>query len=417
MPRAPTELIDRNVPWNRLVDGVSTSGVFTNVWATFQRSPSYRFYNGSTTPGYATIGNRRKKRLPTLAHNVLIIRDSGVNYNSRKVVLSPLGAVVSSDDYTIENSYIVGSAPGSVSHLSEAAFRARAKLADRINGMSINLAQAMGERHQTASLLVTSAQRIAHAALALKRARLGDFVTALSMQGRAPSAKQWQRVIDTPKSKRIANHWLEYQYGWKPLMSDAYGAAELLATHVRDDPSHAAARGSSQRTEDLYYHTRDSGSVLQIQDTTTTTTKYGVRFRLDSAARAMLSRTGISNPALLAWELLPYSFVVDWFIPVGNYLQALDAFSGFDFVDGFQLNFSKRSYVYNYTPTSDRTWNGVGWSTLIAPKYSSRTIVKLDRAPLASWPVATPPRFKNPIGGEPLARFATAAALLRVLFK
>jgi hypothetical protein len=28
------------------------------------------------------------------------------------------------------------------------------------------------------------------------------------------------------------------------------------------------------------------------------------------------------DPVPMAWELLPWSFVVDWFIPIGNYLAA-----------------------------------------------------------------------------------------------
>jgi hypothetical protein len=31
---------------------------------------------------------------------------------------------------------------------------------------------------------------------------------------------------------------------------------------------------------------------------------------------------GLLDPASVAWELLPYSFVVDWFIPIGQYLAA-----------------------------------------------------------------------------------------------
>lgn len=34
------------------------------------------------------------------------------------------------------------------------------------------------------------------------------------------------------------------------------------------------------------------------------------------------------NPGEWLWEMIPLSFVLDWFIPVGNYLSALDAYSG-----------------------------------------------------------------------------------------
>lgn len=36
------------------------------------------------------------------------------------------------------------------------------------------------------------------------------------------------------------------------------------------------------------------------------------------------------NPAEWAWELIPLSFVLDWFIPVGQYLACLDAYQGID---------------------------------------------------------------------------------------
>jgi hypothetical protein len=31
---------------------------------------------------------------------------------------------------------------------------------------------------------------------------------------------------------------------------------------------------------------------------------------------------GLVNPLEIAWEVVPYSFVVDWFLPVGSYIAA-----------------------------------------------------------------------------------------------
>lgn len=47
-----------------------------------------------------------------------------------------------------------------------------------------------------------------------------------------------------------------------------------------------------------------------------------------------LNGLGLLNPALLWWELLPYSFVVDWFLPVGDVLTSLTAGIGMDGVVG-----------------------------------------------------------------------------------
>lgn len=33
---------------------------------------------------------------------------------------------------------------------------------------------------------------------------------------------------------------------------------------------------------------------------------------------------GFTNPAAVLWEATPFSFVVDWFLPIGDYLKTLD---------------------------------------------------------------------------------------------
>lgn len=43
---------------------------------------------------------------------------------------------------------------------------------------------------------------------------------------------------------------------------------------------------------------------------------------------ASLRDYGVINPAAIAWELIPFSFVVDWFIGVGDYLNNYTALSG-----------------------------------------------------------------------------------------
>jgi hypothetical protein len=42
----------------------------------------------------------------------------------------------------------------------------------------------------------------------------------------------------------------------------------------------------------------------------------------------------LGNPAYLAWELIPYSFVVDWAIPIGDWLMSLDALFGVKKIEG-----------------------------------------------------------------------------------
>jgi hypothetical protein len=41
-----------------------------------------------------------------------------------------------------------------------------------------------------------------------------------------------------------------------------------------------------------------------------------------------MASIGLINPSTVVWELIPFSFVVDWFLPIGNFLHGLSALTG-----------------------------------------------------------------------------------------
>lgn len=64
----------------------------------------------------------------------------------------------------------------------------------------------------------------------------------------------------------------------------------------------------------------------------------------------------------VAWELTPWSFVVDWFIPIGDWLTARGHAQG---LKGTFITSDKKTGVAN-TPTGDFTLNQYTW---ISPCY------------------------------------------------
>jgi hypothetical protein len=49
---------------------------------------------------------------------------------------------------------------------------------------------------------------------------------------------------------------------------------------------------------------------------------------LSSPHLSELQQIGLTNPALVVWELIPFSFVFDWFVSVGDWLTGLTALQG-----------------------------------------------------------------------------------------
>lgn len=297
--------------------------------------------------------------------------------------------------------------------LTDAENKATLRLGKQLSAIRFNAAQFLGERKQTAELLASTATRIAQASRALKNADFRTFRRALSLTGTETRTlvQSWNRVAATPRSKRVASHWLEYVYGWKPLLQDVYDATELLADKINRtvEPEGVvmASAKSSRR-----YGRRELQALGCYDEMASYEGKANVKlkahYRLDSVSRSLLAQTGITNPALLAWELMPYSFVVDWFVPVGTYLESLTAFDGFDLVTGKSGIVRKElmEYVLDCNlKTDDR---------IVFGKCEKRSF-RYYRSPLLFWPDYTL-KVKSPIGGEPLNRFLTATSLLRVTF-
>lgn len=292
----------------------------------------------------------------------------------------------------------------------EANSRALARLQGNVTSVSVNLAQSFAERRQTAQLCTNNLYRILGAMLAMKRGSLRMFQQALGVNA---SRSGWARVTADPPSKRLANHWLEYKYGWLPLLSDIYGAAELLKTRFESDRTVYTAKGSFTHNRDVREPVWNGTQLTDYRATHSTTVRYGLSFAPDNASRQILSVTGISNPALLAWELLPYSFIFDWFLPVGNYLKALDAYGGLTFVDGYRVMYRTASSQCSRFGTTKESWNSPYWYSVDFQGNVSKTIRSLIRTKLSSFPQVAPPSFQNPIGPETLDRFVTGLALLK----
>jgi hypothetical protein len=224
---------------------------------------------------------------------------------------------------------------------------ALSKALTRAKSQSVNLAQAYAERKQTVSLMTSSINRLATLALALKKGNVKhvrELINGYKSPSKQPSftntfnstgthivGRRYVHVVrrHEPRFKKqtFADLWLEYSYGWKPLLSDIYGSAELLANTY-----HLAKPISVSATKQIETVLTSAPSQYEkVKTTITDRSRVVLQFQEPTEWTNFMSKTGIGNPALLAWELLPYSFVVDWMIPVGTYLGNLDALVGLNF--------------------------------------------------------------------------------------
>lgn len=188
---------------------------------------------------------------------------------------------------------------------------------------------------------------------------------------------------------RAAERYLEYVYGWKPLMQDIYGAIEF-AKEQGQNPLLVHGYGSSRRGGSLpgfsFSAAASNADTRFTEGTENAVCRCSLWAMIDPEYQGLraLNQLGLLNPASLAWELVPMSFVIDWFCPIGPVLQALGARAGLTFVDGsVSIRASAKANIEHERPQGG---TGVAWTTN-NPATSIWTYEGYSREHLTQWPL------------------------------
>lgn len=194
------------------------------------------------------------------------------------------------------------------------------KLRDKVVGSSFNAAVTLGELNQSIDLVVNSATRIARYLGHLTR---GNFAAAArAVNADLSSIKKGSQLKKTPKA--TSSMHLELEYGWKPLLNDVVDGAEALA-HALNTPvqkTYRVAVGKDISIVGKSWVTPSCGIPgYFVHKRGVKTQRRGliVRFKEKPSLPKLL---GLLDPEVVMWERLPFSFVADWFIPLGDWLTA-----------------------------------------------------------------------------------------------
>ena len=128
----------------------------------------------------------------------------------------------------------------------------------------------------------------------------------------------------------FANAWLEYRYAIRPLVFEMKSCLEALKKIITKK-SRQTARGKDVVLEDnssIVTHTYSKPVSTTVTATYRRTVKSaitcraGVLFQIEDDLDALLAVWGIDQPLESAWELVPFSFIIDWFFSVGDTISA-----------------------------------------------------------------------------------------------
>lgn len=239
-----------------------------------------------------------------------------------------------------------GLVPGDI--LGQANNKSYARMVGKLGDASQLGATLTAERRETWGTLVLILERILRAARNVRKLNLSAAARDLGLPyhertvvrrhrvSTVTSKGRKTRIIRTKKTyfdwgtgrerlKTVANGWLMWSYGVKPLMEDSYNCIDVLQRPFPWSRISGSATIQSSRQSTLgppsYFPTRESWSWK-------VSVRQSLEVSVDNPNLWLANRLGLVNPAQWILEGIPFSFVVDWFSNLSNVVMSLTDFVG-----------------------------------------------------------------------------------------
>jgi hypothetical protein len=329
----PAILLERSTPMTRVINGVDQQPTDVLVSRVGRSTVS------STSPNYPV----------NVQENSFMTQTT--SFQNRPVyVNSYIGGKLYRNIDSFSGPAFTG-APQNVVNSVE--YRALIRLYDKIPEVTANLALLYKERQKTVESITTALSGIVSAVRDVRKGRPPELLmNASQLRNR----------------KRMSGAWLNYTYGIAPFASDLHAIAISELKQIIY---------LTGKCTDRYESSRLGGKIVNRGSYMCT---YKAGLSLSNPLYATLAGAGLTNPALVAWELTPFSFMADWLLPVGPFLEMLSSTSGYNKHPG-SITRGTREWCIQQSD------NG-------ASAYSEYR--RIQRATIA-FPSVPLPRFKNPI--------------------
>lgn len=168
----------------------------------------------------------------------------------------------------------------------------------------------------------------------------------------------------------FAEFWLEYRYGWRLLYYDMVDISHTLADlgYKRDRFRQSSGTNQDSTTTGTYQY---NGPAYQFTVSVTDELKISLRGTVVADIEPPTFRF---NPLTTSWELIRFSFIIDWFIGIGQWLETISFLalsSNHTSAGGMKISL-KRSWVLTNKSSS------AGYSIIIM-ESSGQSIASLTQ--------------------------------------
>lgn len=188
----------------------------------------------------------------------------------------------------------------------------RGRVVRALKGHQFHLGKLLGESRQSLSMIGSSATGITQYVRRLTRIK--------ARLKRLPLAAAEKLLRGKSIDEYLGGLWLSWSLGWRPLLADAENAAIAVAHTMDPQKTTYRVKASVSSPNSVIGGFPVGNGWWEAKDAETRRSKQ-VYFQIREDM-SLPDNLGVTDLAGVAWEVMTLSFVVDWFIPIGSWLEA-----------------------------------------------------------------------------------------------
>lgn len=278
-----------------------------------------------------------------------------LTYGHSRATVIPLSEPAMGKEYYMPLAYLVRN---DFSWLQEIARnKAYGRFIEQIKPDEAELGAALAERRQSLEMIANRGLQLWKFFRAVKSFRFGDAAKTLGLSSIPKGVRA--------KGRAFASNVLEYSFGWAPLIGDIGNSIDILQSGVPPlavkGSATAPTSGVGFWMEGVNRHDYDLKVFARVH--------YGAKVRINNPNLFLANQLGLINPAAVLWEVVPFSFVVDYFVNVNKFLQSFTDLWGVDLIDPYTtLGMLTQSREMLHGPTTQfQDWVGYSYSRTRTP--------------------------------------------------
>lgn len=339
-------------------------------------------------------------------------KESWLPYGFMESVSYPYGRSSSQGYLTEFYGYGYDIEQGLVDNSNSVMNKGLAKLYDAIRESEISVNTTIGEGRETLQMMKPIAAGAIKLIRELKRLRKKEIALRRAAQRLGKDVSDAIVGLGLSPLQTVGGFWLAWSVGLAPLLNDVENLRNHVATLREQDvsfkvDSRAAMHADVERTVQIYE------KKVNITATVLDQIEFGLTLSIDNLHAFENWRLGLTVRPTLLWELTTLSFVVDYFVNIGQYLELLEASilnNGIRFHSGYKTTLRRTSALYEVS--SGATYGYMSYNS--ASYWTKHNYVRKERSVLTSFPAPVRPTVKIPSAANALLN---CAALLAQLIK